>query len=118
MAGKTPPKAKPRAKSRTRTQAARIPLVVTKMSEEKITEIMGRCGELQGELRFLLVHLLVEQRQRAHERRMATLKQLGSAVAYAPVQAAKLVSQGIGFMRGVPGRLKRRFARPQEATSS
>ncbi len=91
--------------------------LVTALDEGKIDAMMERCDELRGELRFLTIRLLMEQKQRAHERRMAALKQLGSAVAYAPVA---LVKGAAGVGRGLVGALKRRFvtARPQEASSS
>ena len=113
MAGTT--KKKTARKSRSKKSEGVEPLV-TNMDEEQIAAMMAECSALRGRLGHLTLRLLIEQKQRAHERRMASLKQVGSAVAYAPVTLVKGV---IGATRGIAGFVKRRFraACPQEATS-
>lgn len=108
------PAKKKRAK-RKKPSAPVTPLV-TELSETKIDEMMLRCGELRSELHGLTCRLRVEQKQRVHERRMATLKQAGSAAVFLPATVVKgVVSVG----RGLYGGIRRCVAkvRPQEATS-
>jgi len=91
-------------KRRTRRKQPAAPVVslMTELSEAKIDEMMLRCGELRSELHGLTCRLRVEQKQRAHERRMATIKQAGSAVVFLPVTVVKgIVSVGRGIFGSI-----------------
>jgi hypothetical protein len=93
-------------RARHKKPSAPVTLLVTELSAAKIDEMMLRCSALGIELHGLRCRLRVEQKQRVHERRMATLKQAGSAVAFLPVTVVKgVVSAG----RGICGVFKRRF---------
>jgi hypothetical protein len=114
MAGTTKKKAARKSRSK---KTDKIPPFVTELDEAQLGEMMQNCKTLGVRLGHLTLRLLIEQKQRAHERRMAALKQAGSTVAYAPLALVKGV---IGAARGIGGFVTRRFraACPQEATSS